>query len=177
MIKDFGNSYRVTSLLHLPCLICFERALNQKSPLAPVFQRGVLRVSLCERGSCEKIPKSTGRTGGIGKIVGRQPFSDSPKKMKKLCKADELRWFVTLKFSMSASYDFGGTPCPVCELPIFSQLREIERDFVKGILIDFDVALNFFRLNSFSLYFVLAVLGIGNRPLFPRKRDQEFTFI
>jgi hypothetical protein len=25
---------------------------------------------------------------------------------------DTLRWFVTLTFSMSASYDFGDTPCP-----------------------------------------------------------------
>ncbi len=30
--------------------------------------------------------------------------------MKKLYKGDELRWFVTLIFSMSASYDFGDNP-------------------------------------------------------------------
>jgi hypothetical protein len=42
--------------------------------------------------------------------------------MKKLCKIGKLRWFVTLTFSMSASYDFGDNPCPVCHLPIISHL-------------------------------------------------------
>jgi hypothetical protein len=32
-------------------------------------------------GRCEIIPKSTDQTGGVGKIVGRQPFSGSPIKM------------------------------------------------------------------------------------------------
>jgi hypothetical protein len=43
--------------------------------------------------------------------------------MKKLRKIDKLRWFVTLTFSMSASYDFGDTPCLVCHLPTISQLQ------------------------------------------------------
>ncbi|OGP89736.1 MAG: hypothetical protein A2156_00830 [Deltaproteobacteria bacterium RBG_16_48_10] len=74
---------------------------------------------------CEKIPKSTDRTGSIGKIVGRLPYSGSTIRMKKRSKIAKLRWFVTLTISMSASYDFGDTPCSVSHLPIVSHLLSL----------------------------------------------------
>ncbi|OGP92922.1 MAG: hypothetical protein A2156_10210 [Deltaproteobacteria bacterium RBG_16_48_10] len=60
--------------------------------------------------------------------------------MKKLSKIAKLSWFVTLTFSMSASYDFGESPCSVSHLPIISHLpfsKEGETEslpFVKGDL-------------------------------------------
>src|SRR4030067_1232373 len=42
--------------------------------------------------------------------------------MEKPCKIGKLGCLVTFTFSMSASYDFGDTPCPVCRLPIISHL-------------------------------------------------------
>jgi hypothetical protein len=71
---------------------------------------------------CEKIPKSREWTGGVGKIVGRLPFSGKTIRIIKIWKINRLRWFVTLTFSMSASYNLGDTPCPFCHLPIISHL-------------------------------------------------------
>jgi hypothetical protein len=68
------------------------------------------------------MSKSKERTGGVGKIVGRLPFSGETIRIIKCFKIDMLRWFVTLTFSMSASYDFGDTPCPVCHLSIISHV-------------------------------------------------------
>ncbi|OGP88526.1 MAG: hypothetical protein A2156_03630 [Deltaproteobacteria bacterium RBG_16_48_10] len=49
-------------------------------------------------------------------------FSGSTIRIKKLSKIAKLRWFVSLTFSMSASYDFGESPCSVSHLPIISHL-------------------------------------------------------
>jgi hypothetical protein len=52
-------------------------------------------------------------------------------RMMKPFRIARIRRFVTLTFSMSASYDFGDTSCPVCHLPIIPHLLNGYRFFKK----------------------------------------------
>ncbi|OGP93248.1 MAG: hypothetical protein A2157_20100 [Deltaproteobacteria bacterium RBG_16_47_11] len=66
--------------------------------------------------------------GGEGGFFVEGPLNTGEKYVTEFMKySTKLRWFVTLTFSMSASYDFGDTPWSVSHLPIISHLPFIKR--------------------------------------------------